>query len=79
MRGSNCFTKGTMISSGSGWSCFSWDGTPDKCVCLGTSAQLMGASDLRSCLVHLKNFQDSLSHRILGHMHEVLDIDKNKN
>jgi len=26
-----------------------------------------------------KIFQDSLSHRILRHMHEVLNIDKNKN
>ena len=26
-----------------------------------------------------KTFQDSPSHRILGHMHEALDIDENKN
>jgi len=26
-----------------------------------------------------KFFQDFSSHRILGHMHEVLDIDENKN
>ena len=26
-----------------------------------------------------KSFQDSLSHRILRHMHEALNIDKNKN
>jgi len=27
----------------------------------------------------LQNFSDSLSHRIFRHMHEVLNIDKNKN
>ena len=32
----------------------------------------------RSCLVR-KKFQDSLSHRIFGRMHEVLNIDENKN
>ena len=26
-----------------------------------------------------KNFQDFLSHRILWHMHEILNIDENKN
>jgi hypothetical protein len=26
-----------------------------------------------------KSFQDSLSHRILRHIHEALNIDKNKN
>jgi len=30
------------------------------------------------CLVR-KNFQDSLSHQIFSRMHEVLNIDKNKN
>jgi len=30
------------------------------------------------CLVR-KIFQDSPSHRIFGRMHEVLNIDKNKN
>jgi hypothetical protein len=36
---------------------------------------------LRPCLVHpkTKNYQDSLSHRILRHMHETLNIDENKN
>jgi hypothetical protein len=33
---------------------------------------------LRPCLVR-KNFQDSSSYRIFGRMHEVLNIDKNKN
>jgi len=33
---------------------------------------------LMPCLV-AKNFQDSSSHRILRHMHEVLNIHKNKN
>jgi len=33
---------------------------------------------LRPCLVS-KNFQDSPSHRIFIHMHEVLNIDENKN
>jgi hypothetical protein len=44
---------------------------------------------MRSCLVHLKNqkvfkilklknFQNFSSHRILRHMHEALNIDKNK-
>jgi hypothetical protein len=32
----------------------------------------------RPCLL-CKNFQDFLSHRILRHMHEVLNIDENKN
>ena len=27
----------------------------------------------------LQNFSDSSSHRIFRHMHEVLNIDKNKN
>ena len=33
------------------------------------------------CLVqkNLQNFSDSPSHRIFRHMHEVLNIDKNKN
>jgi len=35
-------------------------------------------SKLRPCLVS-KKFQDSPSHRILRHMHEALNIDKNKN
>ena len=35
---------------------------------------------LWSCLVPktIKNFQDSPSHRILRHMHETLNIEKNK-
>jgi len=37
----------------------------------------------RKCLVRSlrnpKSFKDSLSHRILQHMHEALNIDKNKN
>jgi hypothetical protein len=35
----------------------------------------------RPCLPSLvpKIFQDSLSHRILRHTHEALNIDKNKN
>ena len=40
------------------------------------------SSNLMSCLVHLKKpktFQNFLSHRILRHMHWVLNIDENKN
>ena len=34
---------------------------------------------LFSSLRNPKSFQDSLSHRILRHMHEALNIDENKN
>ena len=34
---------------------------------------------LSSSLQKLKRFQDSLSYRILRHMHETLNIDENKN
>ena len=34
--------------------------------------------ELRPCLVS-KNFQDFPSHRIFIHMHEALNVDKNKN
>jgi len=33
---------------------------------------------LRLCLVS-KKFQDSPSHRILRHMHKILNLDENKN
>ena len=36
---------------------------------------MIGNHILRPCLVH-KNFQDFLSHRILQHIHKVLNIDK---
>jgi hypothetical protein len=38
---------------------------------------LVSARQLTSCLVP-KNFQNFLSHRMFGHMHEVLNIDEKK-
>jgi len=40
---------------------------------------LRGSKALFSSLKNLQNFSDSSSHRIFRHMHEVLNIDENKN
>jgi len=46
---------------------------------MGLVFWVMIVGDSLSSQKLLKNFQDFPSHRILGHIHEALNIDKNKN
>jgi hypothetical protein len=57
-----------------------WPSTHDALICQDAwllSQIVFFVTTLGSCLV-LKNFQDSPSNRMFGHMHEALNVDEKK-